>query len=361
MTTINKKSILILTVVAASLAFSGIAAGYNVYNFGVAWGTSKTYHIRTGGSAALNGWMITEIEEAAENWSAGSGNSDMIRGADWHFNRGSDVTTRGLWNTRSEVWMENISWFRYQGLPASTLAVTYSNNTECDLIFVQEAAGSGIDWTSYPPQSASSGQTSMRTVAEHEWGHCYGLDHDDSGDNTMNSFYQGPASDFGLGEFRIGEDESQALRDTKPHSSTGSNLALSRWYQSASGFGGTESWDSLAVGNWSGTRGSYAYGIEDVTHHSMSTSTLSNVGARWTLSPNSTCFDSDDYVVATRSYTLSSNETGALEPLNGRIYIWSSMPAGDYWLCAMLDYAESISEVKENDNVVRSEVKFTVQ
>lgn len=356
------------TLVVVSLAALPAARSYNVYPAGAAAGNSRTYHIVSGQFPAS---MVTAIDLAEDQWSAGGGTYDMIRGGNWHFNRGADVSSGySVGNGRSEIWDRTPSWFVGLGEEAGLLAKTWRNTIECDIVFVEEVTdpedpdyidGWDYDWVDAVPSSLSSNQKSERWVTMHEFGHCFGLSHDEDNANTMNP-YEHSAGDFGLGVYRIGEDESEAVRELKPHSSTGHNLALSRWVvEAAPSYYPDEAWeDSLGEDLWIAPDGTCGFDIEAISLHSMGTSTLSGVEVRWTLSQNTTCFDGDDIVAATDTHSaLSSNEVYPESP--GNFCVPTGTAAGEYYVCARVDPDGEVSEVSEADNTVRSERRFTVQ
>ncbi len=340
------------------------ADAYAILVGGVASGSARTYHIVTGQFPAS---METSIDEAEDQWSAGGAGTDKIRGGDWHFNRGSDVSSGyAKWNARSEIWDRVPTWFASEGYPAGTLATTPRNALECDIIFVEEVTDPSdpdyngnfvVDWVDDAPSNLSGTQASERFVTIHEFGHCFGLAHDSDAPNTMHQSYPG-AGDFGVGIHRVGEDESEAIRDYKSDSSTGHNLALSRFGLSGAG-NPIELWIPSSSGTWSASEGTCGVGIQAVALHHMGTSTLSSVETRWTLSSDTTCFDGDDIVAATDVHSsISSDEVYMDAPED--FCVPSGTTAGSYYLCARVDPLFEVSEVSESDNTIRSERLFTV-
>jgi|GEM_PF-5755022 len=339
---------------AGLLGLAGTAYSYSISPSKVPAGNTRLYHIESG---EFPSWMIDEITEAADEWDGGGSTSDRIRGANWHWIRGADVGNGVKWNTRSEMWDKTRAWHDNNGSGEEAIAVAYRNGAECDVIWVDENSDPDLDLvaTAASNQSATGTMKAVQEIAIHELGHCLGFNHDDSGANTMNSGAPGGAADFGLGQFRVGEDESQGLRAWKSHSSTGTNLALSRWVDA--GAGGSEAWDNQIGGTWAGFPGSSISGVQAITLHSMSTSTLSGTQARWSLSVDGICFDGDDVILDTKTFnSISSNESSLLQPPSP--FIPAGTTPGLYFLCAQIDSTSLHSETTEADNVVRSDGAF---
>lgn len=66
------------------------------------------------------------------------------------------------------------------------------------------------------------------------------------------------------------------------------------------------------------------------------------------------------HVVGTRTPGMNVNVPYHVGPASGYV-IPSSVPPGDYTLCAVIDPADAIAETSEIDNTIRSEKLFTVE
>ena len=326
-------------------------------------GNSQTYHILTSDFTAGE---ITDIEAGADTWDAGG--SEINRGADWDYVRGSDIGSWGMSNYRFDVATESTTWFfTTMGLPAGTVAVEVMGTSGCtriqsDILFLDTVA-----WNTSMPSGTNS--TSIGQTAAHEFGHDFGLDHDDNELALMNGQYPN-SGDPGDGTFRLHEDDYDALTTFKSDASTGENFLLTR-FRSDGTAKSREVWTDDA--NPSGAAGEsgrdwvQAAGTcipsnppNDIyVDTNSTTASIASVEIRWTLSSDTICGDGDDIEIDENSYTLVQNTTSAtVAPTwcipGGTLADW-------YWICAEVDSNHEVSETSSADNFVRSEKLFEVE
>lgn len=70
----------------------------------------------------------------------------------------------------------------------SRLASTFGSANALTIIFHRRDAATGTPWN-FVPYNAKAGEFDMQTILTHELGHCLGLDHSPSGNDTMFAFY----------------------------------------------------------------------------------------------------------------------------------------------------------------------------
>lgn len=332
-------------------------------NCGCDWadGSQLTYHININDFSTLG---QDAIEEGADAWDAGAG--EIVRGADWDFVRGSDITSDGVsGNFVNEVYKKPSSFFEAigEGSAAGMTIITHlgCGRKDADVIFNE-----GHTYTSKVPSEASGGAKSIGAVAIHEFGHVLGLEHNDETQAAevaaMNT--KGGEADI-AGKYRINEDDYLGLVEAKGDSSTGKNLMLQRyWKPSTLESSAFEVWadpNLVYEGTWEGcpaTTIAANNGPDAILAVIVGTSTQSPL-IQWKLSSDTDCFSGTEYSLGTRTPTISPNEPYPVLPAGG-YYIPSIVPPGTYYLCAMIDPGDQISESSENDNIIRSEWLFEV-
>lgn len=335
-----------IVVVAGLTMGSTVALAYN-WGVGIP-GATGSYRIETGSFSAA---QEDEIDLGAAAWNAGS--SEILRGADFTWSRGTDVATASLDNCRNEVYMRDGSWFDSHGW-SGYLAYT-STHVFCpdtDIIF-----NSSYSWCTERPTNCDTG-VSIGQTAAHEFGHRIGFQHEDDNVALMNYSYPN-GGDLGGAKFRINEDDYVGLVDHKTDSSTGLDLLLNRFGFDA---GSSDPDDSHSWEVWDDDAGTYIFdksdddfpGVDPAPIQAIieGTSTASPV-IEWRLSADSACFSGTEYAIGTRTPTIGSNVPYEVGPTAWNMT--GSAPNGNYYLCARIDSNTAITETSETDNTVRSD------
>lgn len=339
------------------------------------WPThSMTYRINTNDFSSAE---ADEIEAAAEAWNAGSG--EVLRGADWEYVRGADLTVDGtIGDGVNNVRMKSDTWFDDHGLSGlGAYAAVLVDDTACeDIEEVDITFNSVLTYGTALP-SQTTGPVSIGQLAGHEWGHGLGLGHQYDVQAIMDSA-RPHGGDIAATKYRIHEVDFVGLRALYTDSSTGTNLMLSRywWWTAGSPDNSDEAWSDDGTPSWAavdrftvweGCPGetlavggpldgpSPVYGV--ITQESGAGTVTAKV--EWRLDPGSVCFVGTEYVLGTRSPGMVVNTPFQISP-SGGYSIPSNTPLGDYHLCAMIDSDFDVAETSESDNIVRSEKVFEV-
>lgn len=331
-------------------------------------GTSWTYRIKVGDFTSAE---IAAIETGAAMWTAGT--SSIMRGAQWEWVRGADITTGAILNTKREVYKKSSLWLDQHGAVDADdeggilgLAVVTGTCTrpEADVILNADLLSGGSSPRMFKmvrPGAGNSSDYSLPQVVAHEFGHVFGLDHQEGFSSIMNPVYDGIESGAAL---RMGEDEYLALRTMKSASSTGTNLLISKYSFDATALTGKP---QVLVGL---NCGGFQYYVNDGvceseldrTWHALalthSTSTVTGVDVAWFASPDADCDDVGDNIEIGRNSGLSLG-VGAPFDVRADSITMPSTP-GTYWICIKIDPDDEITETSENDNVVRIMSPFTV-
>jgi hypothetical protein len=291
-----------------------------------------------------------EIGFAAAGWDAGT--SEAMRGALWDFTKSTDRASCAIDNGFNEVYERSDSWFSARGI-GGAIAVCENDpaDNDIDVIFKQT-----VNWATVVPSNTTGTQVSIGQVALHEFGHALGFNHETTEIATMNGSYPN-GGDISAFKYRPNEDDYVGLVANRPHSSTGTNLMLSRWVT-----GPTEVWDFKSSTRWTvcdTVVASSVDGPEEIFAIIHST-TSATPQIEWRLSTDQTCFSGTEYTIGTRTPGLGSNVPHLVAPTN---YDFTGIPAGDYWVCAMIDPSNAIAETatSDADNDLISTVRLTVQ
>jgi hypothetical protein len=319
-------------------------------------GSGVNLHFCAGEFAA---GQVDEIEKGFRAWNAGSGL--RMRGADWTFTRDSDYSIGdcSLNGTQNEVWDENSSWFAARGWGAYAAYTRINGFVATKIVFDED-----VNWVLDHPQNIQSGQ-SMAETAMHEMGHAVGFGHEFTyGAMSVMNYTD---VDMARGKYRLREDDYVGLATKKSHSSAGKNLMLSRWtmlfnvetQEAWSPPGSNPSFPCVEPSAFNSTANLSRPGFLHAVIHG--TTSVSNVLIEWRASPDKTCFTGPgSYIIGSRTPTLSVNdEYGITTPSGGLDF--SGVPPGDYYICAMVDPYDVVSETAENDNSIVSAIPITVK
>jgi hypothetical protein len=324
-------------------------------------GSTQTYRIET---TSIPSGFVGAVDEGADMWAAGS--STTIRGASWAFVRGDDVTSAAISNGRPEVFARDDDWWNSKNLSASAVGATVliwtgCSRTSMDMVLREEMfttaghAEHGIYKTGRP-STAAEGHSLPYAVA-HEFGHWYGLDHENDFVSLMNSAM--PAGgDIGA-NFRIHENEVSALQDFKADGSTGVNLLVSKFGGPNEGgafeIDGPTSGYSLSPGECfnAGQRSQYRTQL-----HLHATSGVGSVLVAWSLSPDNTC--GGDHPFGTRG-GIGMGMGTPFEVEATSLCAPTNIPDGTYRICVTVDPANDIQETSEDDNSIRFGSLLTIE
>jgi hypothetical protein len=309
------------------------------------WSTSTfNYRISTTDFPS-SGSLYTGLEEAGLAWGNGSGSP--IPGTDLDVYKGIDttVTTHDPFDNANTVTLESV--------PSGKIAYVTdrcsgSLQVECDVWFDHNQT-----WHGGIAHKQETG-FSIRSVFIHELGHCLGYAHENDFEDTMNSNY--PLAGNTGGKADITENSREGARDVYPDSSTGTDLALSTLRKNNTT--GDTSWIPHSEG-----------GVVEVTSaaagstitraycmHNLGTSTEYSVKYRIYLSTDSD-IETTDTVLFT-SYPSLSPDTPYCDAKT--MTIPSSTSSGTYWVGAIIDSDNSVSETSESNNTVKDTQSFTV-
>lgn len=296
----------------------------------------------------------SEITWAAQGWTAGTG--APMRGAIWSFVRGADRSICGLNNGHHEVYQANDAWFTAHGLGSSVISYTFNDPSQNDVDIVFR---SSVPWVNLVPASiTNSTDRSIGQVALHEFGHALGFNDDNGVLATMNAPYP-HGGDISGHKYRPNENDYAGLKFNRPHSSTGTNLMLTRWESTTSG-GTRELWQAGGL-NWNvcDTVVARTSGPEQIYGLAHTTSNAYSVYTEWRLSTDTTCFSPFDPVVGYQYADMASEIPYLLWPNS---WNFSNVAAGQYYLCAKINPNSTITEsTTAADNDLRSTSNVTVQ
>jgi hypothetical protein len=316
-------------------------------------GDSLTWHICDGDFTLA---QESAIEDGSKAWTAGSG--EILRGAIWEFVRGSDRanSTCNPTNAFHEVYMRDATWFSDRGM-ATALAWCNCNGPVHDIAFK-----SGVAWsTSLPSEIATPGERPIGHIAVHEFGHSLGLNHEDDLIATMNTVYPN-GGDLGSTGYRIHEDDYVGLVATRPDSSLGRNLMLSKFEPTTAG-NSSELWTSLLEfcnqGIYDASDLSAAETPDEIFAVIEGTASSVTTNVYWWLSDDDDCQSLPTYYIAHETTTIGSNS-----PFRLSVGAWDfqGIPSNQsYYLCAGIDPFDEVTETVTavpGDNVVQSDSRI---
>jgi hypothetical protein len=318
---------------------------------------------------------LNAIARADRAWNAGFG--DLVRGADWDFIRGPDISNpiEADYSVRKlvEAQLAPIGC----GTAVACTLQEFAAWPSCESIGGLIIFNSNRTWVNKVASNLDPNERSMNAVGMHEFGHLLGLGH--VGDLSSGQVFQSamnsstPNADFG-GKNRLHEDEADALRDNYPHSSTGRNLMLGAFEGvdgSDNGVDGDitnsrEVWTDLDLDLIDGLADDEAvvcpgqeYAGADrpgrLLVNYVGTGTSNNVKVRYYLreaGSTDECGSSSD---STPFETVTFSQLAMDNPSTAQPFDWSipaGMPAGSYVPCAVIDPFDDVAETSENDNIV---------
>lgn len=318
-------------------------------------GSSQDYRIEASGFTST---QIDQIVIGANMWAAGP--SEIMRGADWHFTRGADVTTGAFLNGRPEVFARDLAWrtthFADPTAPGvSHMTFAGCSRTSMDMVLQTEmlaGTGSPNNYKNSRPSVGNQDDHSLAQIVAHEFGHWFGLDHEDAFISLMNS--KSPCGgDIGAA-FRINENELVALQEFKPDGSTGNNILLSKFSMSninppPKAFLFEPNYTEKGRGDCFNAGELSSAKIQAVT---LSTSTVSGVVVQWSLSPDDNCSDNNNIFSGSNTGLVLAMGSPSSFQAN-TICVPTNAPIGVYRLCVTIDPNNAISETSESDNTIR--------
>ncbi|MCB9672070.1 MAG: matrixin family metalloprotease [Alphaproteobacteria bacterium] len=300
-----------------------------------------------------------QVALGASMWDSGPGR--RVRGANFRFTRGTDVSVSVSCNGRNEVRLYNKTQMGMRGAANSLGIMTYCHPV--GVLFTSQLAAvsagtlnidiglaQSIDWCLGSTHNACIGVGySMAQVAMHEFGHFAGFNHENNLISVMRANYGGNW-DIG-GQAWIAENDAAGLQAQYADSSTGVDLGV-KAFTLADGptwRTGLRVWD-LGNASWSANS----------DPPSAVNATMIGTGSvaapmRWYVTSN-TCTSTPQWTVGTRTPTMSTNVPYAVDPSGG--YDFSAVPPGFYRLCVRIDPNNAISETDESNNVEGSEFGF---
>jgi hypothetical protein len=80
----------------------------------------------------------------------------------------------------------------------------------------------------------------------------------------------------------------------------------------------------------------------------------------WRASTSKDCFNSTNFLLATKTVTLGINDEFHVGPPSGYLN-FSSVPVGFYYVCAKIDPDDLVVETDDADNGVNSDLKIEVK
>lgn len=342
-----------------------------------------TYKIDTADIPA--GW-IPSIDAAAVAW--GSGPNQLNAGPEWVIQKGANVSSHGESNGKNEIWDDSAGWFIANGMDGATpyalrikprfVAIGSCPNDmqEVDIVFNHDLTWStGLTSDRTDLTRNVVGQAAMRAFAS-----ISGLEIADFAGATVwesatNSLPNGNGD--ASQEWRIGGDDFAGILDLHPCNGVecvdGYNVTVTKFVHDlyANGVnqnlpdGVTEEvWDTTgaeaATEVWSGVQGAVI--TADLSPHRIVmhlTGTQDNVDVevRWRLASNANCGGTWAQV-ASQTHQMDAGDT--IEFFTNGFTVPATLPDGSYFLCAIADPLNVLSETDEDDNNIRSERMFTI-
>ncbi len=306
-----------------------------------------TFNISTNDFSGT-GTAYSTINQAGNYW---DGFGSPIPGTDLEVAKVGDCNVEnGAWGDGYEsVTAEDLSGI---GIALTQYWCTGAVITECDIAF-----HNGGTWHPDLPEYGESGW-SRRPVMAHEVGHCLGFDHDNGSEDLLNSLYPSwePIGD----RVSISEGSRTGARSAYSDSSTGTDVAVA-----AMRFGDTPGktefipfWNTgggpqEAFAAWAGANIVRAYCL-----HNLGTTTQSNVTFKVYLSVDDSHIETSDVVLGTFTPSITPNSDPYCPERT--LTIPSGTVPGAYWIGAIIDPADAISETIEANNLVRDAQQFTV-
>jgi len=302
-------------------------------------------------------------------WAAGAGK--FIRGAKWTFERGADVSNAGIGNGRPEVFSRDQAWWdnhfmnpnEQNAVAAAIIWRSGCSVASLDMVFHSEKlAGSGAgSYKLVRPSIGDDDRFSLAHAAGHEFGHWFGLAHEDDAFPTLMNTAYPSSGDIGQ-NYRVGEDEVVALQELKPDESVGVNLLVGKFTKDLDGPESVSSeWNPPEVTTSGGSCSNSATVAQHyVWLHSHSTESLYNVKVQWELSPDDDCGDSDQVTWGSKVLPgISMNVPVKVRPSS--LCVPSGTVAGSYRVCVRVDPDSDISETSELDNLIRYDRVVTIE
>jgi len=309
--------------------------------------------------------------DAANAFAGGA--SHINRGYDFRFIRGSDVNATST--SGNTIHWRDPSFFTALGFPNNTRAIApvgYSIfcDRQFDIFFntAPEDPQGVRSWSTSLPNQLDDETLSFPQIAMHELGHGFGFDHEDGFVTLMNTEGRlNPGGDIS-GSLRLHENEYVGMVVAKGDSSTGNNIMLSKFTDL---FGDPDEaeeglkedlndfdkdWEACprTCADWSD------YFTPVHVHLNGTSSLVSPVQVRWSLSSDGICFDGDDHIFFTESFGLVSNAPAVRDAGFSCLPSFPTISYGEYWVCVEALPPGGVTETSTSDNGVISDDKFRI-
>jgi hypothetical protein len=322
------------------------------------------------------------MEDLVPTYTGGAGGE--IPGSTLTFFHGNDDVGACAGNGMSEVCeFDETTWNNF-GYSKHTLATTWilGNEATC-LLFDADVLFNGApyhndedetlgDWVNEPAgwpgteanftetgviDIGSGDEFSRQNTFVHELGHVAALAHEDDVPDTMNSHYPsfavaGHAVDPEDTEYVVQEDAREGLRFLYPHASTGQDLAIGNWRK---GYYADEGHPTSRVQCHPGFfKGSVVEDYERgdtirvwFQYLNLGTDTQYDVDVGIYLSSDQNITTSDSQIA---SFTFSSLIPNSPALVSTNATIPPKFPLGSYWVGAIVDRDDEVSEMNEGNN-----------